>query len=277
MSVKEFITEAPGRLLVDIAHKGCGNDCRYCYVSSRGEKQHLLSYYEIIELYELLGDLIDIKGFTVISFCPNTEPFKSQESTDRVLLIIEKLKEKKCCFQISTKEYISNELLERINKLACEFPIFINISIPILDNRNIEPYALYANDRFDNIKRIHKFDNLKCGLYIKPVLNDTLNKADKYIILINEYLPDYVCTGALFDIVIENMCISTYNPEVAAKIFQNQANSLMRFNQKIKENVPVPIVYSSICAIYKTLKKECKLRLWEHNAHMCEKCPCMNL
>lgn len=277
MSVKELITEVPGRLLVDIAYEGCGNDCKYCYVDSRGKKQRLVSYLDTITLIRLISDIIDRKGFTIISFCPNTEPFKSQESTDRVLLLIEHLKEKNCCFQISTKEYLSNELLERINRAAFESPIFINISIPVIDDPNIEPGALNANDRFDNIKRIHRFGNLKCGLYIKPVLISTLRKAYRYVELIHEYKPDYVCTGAMFDVVIENMCTSTYIPEIATMILEKQANGLIEFNRLLEENVMAPVIYSSICIIYKTLNKKCELRLWEHDKLMCKNCACMGI
>lgn len=207
---QELIIVENKRIFIDVAYYGCGSGCKYCYVPSSSEEQ-LLAPYEDLEKVVWYLSVNHILDNRIVSFCPNTEPFKTRESAERVLFIIRKIKEYQCHIQISTKEYIDDDFLLELEKLAGDNTIFINVSMPFLDISEIEPGAASIKRRVINIERVAQCAHLKCGLYIKPFTKSAFNNLHWYIEIIKEMLPDYVCIGMAFDKKAKIPCTSLYH------------------------------------------------------------------
>lgn len=265
-----FIVENK-RIFIDAAYRGCGNGCKYCYVPSASEKQLLASYEDLKKMVSYLSanHMLDDR---IVSFCPNTEPFKTRESAERVLFVIRQIKEYQCYIQISTKEYIDHDILQELEKLAYENIIFINISIPFLNALEIEPGAADIQKRVENIERIRQCMHLKCGLYIKPCTKDAINNAHWYINIIKKALPDYVCIGAAFDKKTEVPCTSLYHQEDAEALIMSQQKMLKEFASQIESVSECRVVYSSICAITQITQCGCTLDLGCYDRDFCKEC-----
>lgn len=157
------------RVFIDVAYRGCGSGCKYCYVPSASEEQLLASYEDLMKVvyYLCANHMLDDR---IVSFCPNTEPFKTRESAERVLFVIRQIKEYHCYIQISTKEYIDNEILQELEKLAGDNIIFINISMPFLNALEIEPGAASIQKRVENIERIVEYTHFIQGSRISELI-----------------------------------------------------------------------------------------------------------
>ncbi len=264
-------------MFVDIAYTGCGSGCHYCYVESRCNPQQLADYYDLSIVCRKIFTYHKKWNNLIVSFCPNTEPFKSDDSCNRILYILQKLTtynlpDKSIIIQISTKEVMNDTLLNQLEEFSRKIPIFINISLPLFDNNKTEPFAGNQNDRISNIYKIKKHENLKCGLYIKPVSIKTTEHVEKYIYAINRYHPDYVCLGVRFIQKSNPPCLSLYDIEIASNLFLSQDWLLQHLIFLLKKNTECSIVFSSICPIIKMLDAHCSLELWKYNSILCEEC-----
>lgn len=267
---QDLLIVEKGRVFVDVAYRGCGSGCKYCYVSSSAEKQVLASYEDLRQVVEYLNGY-EQNDKCIISFCPNTEPFKMKDSIDRVLFVLRGLQGNRFFVQISTKEYIRDALLHELDILAKENTIFINVSMPFLETQEIEPGAANIKQRVSNIERIQRCPHLKCGLSVKPCTQSAVDNVEQYIAIINKAQPDYVCIGAAFDRQEDD--ISTlYRENDAAKAISEQKNLFMRFAEKVKSSVQCPVVYSSICAIFQASSCTCSLDLSRYDEKLCDSC-----
>lgn len=259
------------RFFIDVAYRGCGSGCKYCYVPSAAEKQQLASYEDLTKIVMLLNQP-DTTTSSIISFCPNTEPFKSSESTERVLFILESLREHRFHIQISTKEHINDALLVKLNALAAKNAIFLNISMPVLSPAQVEPGSATIEERISNLDRMQHCSNLKCGLYIKPCYEIAVNNMEQYIAIINSAKPDYVCIGPAFTGNKESPCATLHHPTDAALLIPAQKNLINKFSEQLRTSIECPVVYSSICAIFQTMQCRCSLDLWQYDESLCRSC-----
>lgn len=259
------------RVFIDVAYRGCGSGCKYCYVPSAPEKQLLASYKDLTKVVSYLSANHMLDN-SIVSFCPNTEPFKTRESAERILFVIRQMNEYKCYIQISTKEYIDNGILQELEQLAGNNTIFINISMPFLNRSEIEPGAADIQKRVENIDRIAQYSHLKCGLYIKPCTKDAINNVHWYIKIIKKVLPDYVCIGGTFNTKTKTTCTSLYCQENAEVIMATQKKMLKEFAQQIESRTKCRVVYSSICAITQIVQCGCTLDLGRYDIDFCKGC-----
>ena len=259
------------RTFVDIAYSGCGSGCKYCYVPSASEKQVLASHEDLIKIVDYLNNS-DLKDGHIISFCPNTEPFKSIESTGRVLFLLQRLQENRYYVQISTKEYIDDALMQELDALAKKNSIFINVSMPILSSQEMEPGTANIEQRFSNIERIRLYPYLRCGLYIKPCFRNAVDNIERYATIISRAKPDYVCIGPAFDKNTLTPCATLHHSEDAALLIPAQKSIFLDFSEKLSLSAKCPIVYSSICAIFQTKQHKCSLGLWRYDENICCSC-----
>lgn len=260
-----------GRIFVDIAYRGCGSGCKYCYVSSAAEAQELASYEDLSQLVEYLRTYYHNDN-QIFSFCPNTEPFKTQASTERVLFVLRGIQGCRCHIQISTKEYIDDTILNELDFLAKKSAIFINVSMPFLESHKIEPCASDIQRRVSNIERIQRYKFLKCGLYIKPCTKDAVSNIDRYITIIKNAKPDYVCIGVSFDKNTEIPCVTLHHEDKAVEIMATQKELVMELAARIRSSTQCSVVYSSICAIFQTVQCKCSLKLWLYSSELCNAC-----
>ncbi len=267
----DLIIVENNRVFIDVAYHGCGSGCKYCYVLSSSEEQLLASYEDLEKMvwYLSVNHILDNR---IVSFCPNTEPFKTRESAERVLFIIRKIKENQCYIQISTKEYIDYNILLELEKLAGDNIIFINVSMPFLNISEIEPGAASIKRRVKNIENVAWCTHLKCGLYIKPFTKSAFNNLHWYIEIINKILPDYVCIGIAFDKKAKIPCTSLYHQEDAEEVIAIQKNMLREFALQIESITNCRVVYSSICAISQIAQIGCTLDLGRYEKGFCKGC-----
>ncbi|SET61480.1 hypothetical protein [[Clostridium] polysaccharolyticum] len=263
------------RIFIDIAFKGCGSGCVYCYSDSSSDKQSLISLYHVDKLCQSVLEKLDDSIYYIISFCPNTEPFKSDESCNLIIRIIKKLRHKKVAFQIATKEFIPLNVLKTLNELSrFKNQIFINISMPYLETKIIEPHAGTCEERIRNIQNIKDFSNLSSCLYIKPYNSFVKNNIDKYIKLIREEKPDYVCVGMKFEekLTSNSTCRTMYTKEIAEKtISKNDFIGILKIKEEL-EKEGVLVYFASTCFIVNCLMIECEQELYKYKPEFCQKC-----
>lgn len=270
VNINDLIIQEKDRIFIDVAYRGCGSGCKYCYVNSAHLEQELASFSDLGKLCDFLSSK-DLDESRIISFCPNTEPFKSQESAERVLFLIDHLSRAGRYFQISTKEKIHDEIFEKLGECR-KSPVFLNISIPTLQSDKYEPNAAPVPLRLENIENAKRFSNIYCGLYIKPLLKTLSNEIDQYLSIIKKYNPHYVCIGAHFNKEWEKPCNSLYHDETAKYVLQKQHDVLLGFLAKVKSATQCLTVCSTVCAIYKIIDIKCDLQLWKYQTAFCNQC-----
>ena len=258
------------RIFLDICEEGCGSNCAYCYVQDKNKPQVLLSQKQILLICNMVKDKVDTN--TIISLCPNTEPFKSIESTQLILFIIRFFLPLGCYIQISTKEKIPEMFLKEISYIH-ESRIFINISMPyIIGAERIEPKAAPVNDRLENFKRIQSYPGVHCCLYIKPFQVKDDEEQKLYIQYIKEYNISVVCVGPQFNVKIELPCTSLHDRVIAKKLMEEQSERINDFIITLREYTSARVYTSSICCIYSEIHKKCKMELYQYNEIMCKDC-----
>lgn len=270
-SFQDLLTLETGRVFIDVAYRGCGSGCKYCYVPTCSEPQELANYEDLAQIADELNQNFRSPG-QIISFCPNTEPFKTQASTDRSLFILRKLEEKRFYIQFSTKEYLSGELLQQLDALSERNPIFINISIPFVGSPGLEPGAADVEQRVSNLERISGYPHLKSCLYIKPCSQNAMDHVQWYIAAIKRVKPDYVCIGVVFNQGVDTPCTTLHRPQEAAQVIPAQKKLLLDFAEKIRLQTQCPVVHSSICVIIQTEKLNCPLNLKQFSPEFCGAC-----
>lgn len=194
------------RVFIDIA-SGCGNNCSYCYISNKNQKQIVFNQEQL----DLLGEnilknenfLSGSKG-TLLSFSPHTEPFKNNVSIKAMIYILKKFLPLGNRVQIATKEVITEEFIDFVKKNVVDVnqvSVFISIS-KVLGYRDAEPFAASINSRFENIE-ICKRNGIKNCLYVKPFLISKSEEMKKLAECIDFYDPDAICIGVYYNENVE--------------------------------------------------------------------------
>lgn len=276
MEIEKYVQREGHRIFVDIARSGCGSGCKYCYVDTAKKRQELLNEQDVDEISDYLSALNGLSN-CFLSFSPNTEPLKSRESYTAVLKIIESVSQYGMPVQISTKERIEPDFLSELEKLAIrEKQFFINISIPYIDEVDImEPLAGKLEERLENFHRLDGFKCVTSCLYIKPFNQMAARKLVKYIKIIQDYKPDYVCVGAAFDIDsgLIQPCRIYYQPDLASELMvRNQIGQMVEFAGNIREKTGVEVTYSTECNIVRMLGISCGVKFYQYRSELCDGC-----
>lgn len=272
--VSSLLSFQRDRAFIDVG-VGCGSGCAYCYTAEAKRPQRLAAQEELDQVCQAVEGR-DIRETRIVSFCPNTEPFKSSQSAALVLSAMERLARPERCFQISTKEKVPDEAFPRLAAVAKTSPVFLNVSIPILRSQEKEPNAASVADRVGNLRRGEGVPGLYRGLYIKPLFQSAFENLPEYRRIIQDYQPDYVCVGVLFSGEAERPCESLYEEAVAPGLIAAQGETVERFAQNVRAFFQGPVVYSSVCAVYRLLKLNCGLALWDYGQDSrgwCHLCP----
>ncbi|MDR2712662.1 MAG: hypothetical protein LBB91_06055 [Clostridiales bacterium] len=273
-ALERLVTVMGRRIFFDIATCGCGSGCKYCYVKSSEIPQSLISIDDAMEIANNLIRLYSGKSM-IISFCPNTEPFKSNSSKDIILSVIEKLSTHGFIFQISTKEVISDETLSRVNSM-CSFPkqVFFNISIPMItESGHWEPKCSPVMQRFHNIQNISRHESLTSCLYIKPFLEETLKDRTKFFDLLKIYPPDYIVIGFEFaDKSAVMPCTMLHNPETASQLSIKDLSKMGAFAKEMKDSFPQITNFSSVCNVNQCFSLQCEIQLNKYDELYCDGC-----
>ncbi len=276
MSLPENVLYIDGRYLIDIASYGCGSGCSYCYVAGRGEPQILLKRGEIASSCAAIAADTNYTENSLISLCPNTEPFKSEAAAGLVLEIIKFFSKRLNPIQLSTKELIDPEVLKAMSQLSeYKNQICINISLPLISRiEQMEPFAADYHGRRRNFANIKKYHDLCSCLYIKPFIEATFLDLTQYIELIFGSEPDYICVGPHFSVQGDEPCLTLYDPGKSRDIFEKgYFDRLMEFSKTLSEVSGNPVFFSSTCVTAEMFPRcGCKMKLYNVSESLCGDC-----
>ena len=269
-AIEKYIILQGDRVFIDICKSGCGSSCKYCYSPYRNDAQELLSLEEIKHICRWIEQKY-MGRIRIISLCPNTEPLKSFNSACLVLYIVEFFTKLSCKIQISTKEKLDVDFLEKLNRIS-KNNVFINISIPLIErSKNIEPYAASVEERFENFKSLKRFNKILSCLYIKPFFS-YIDDYQKYIEYINKLDINCVCVGFNFLNKADIPCVSLYNEDVALQNFNLQKDEMLNFISLVRKETRAKVFASSVCYIYHCNDEGCPLSLHKYSGLLCEDC-----
>ncbi|EWM55034.1 radical SAM protein [Ruminococcus flavefaciens] len=261
-----YVIYEKNRIFIDICEEGCGSGCKYCYVQSKDKDQKLLSIKQIKSICEYIYDNY-MGRIKILSLCPNTEPLKSKESIESVQYIISFFQKTDCYIQISTKEIVPYDFLKKINSYGNQ--IYINISIPVINNPMIEPKARTVDERIRNFQYMHLFKNINFSLYIKPFFKQ---ETDKYLEIINKYKIETVYIGPVFNQKSEIPCTSLYDKKQCINIICNQEKEINDFMLKLRSFTKANVFISSVCKIYNDYGTQCPYIFLGNNHSLCQDC-----
>lgn len=278
-SISQYLQIFNKRVYFDVASNGCGSNCAYCFTKNPEMPQELLPLDLIDKLCQ------DIKQFDncselIISLCPNTEPLKSAQSRSLIYHIIKELCPHVKFIQISTKEYIPIDFLQKLNELTVETgKIRISISLPYVSlTDKIEPGAASVEKRLMNIHNIKLFPSIVSILYLRPFNQQMIADKNIYVDSILEYKPDEICLGAEFvpKVDKEQLCTFMYDNNLAPEIFKSaDINDIFSFASYIREKTGYKVFFSSICNISNCSDYGCILKLYKYDKRYCLDC-CIN-
>jgi len=193
------ITVSEGRFFIDVAEHGCGNGCKYCYISDPAGPQVVIGYEKFIKSLNYILKHPDFKpgrNGSIITLSPNTEPLKSIESKRLVKEVFRYFLKNGNHIQIATKEIVDEDILNYIrNARLYTEQVIVYITITTITNQMIiEPYTSSIDRRLGNFLLLKKHAVLSC-LYIKPIIQATIDDIDKFGEVVTKYCPDLICVG----------------------------------------------------------------------------------
>ena len=197
-------------------------------------------------VHEAIGDARFIAGSngTLISLCPHTEPFKSNDSTNAIVEVVANILPLGNRIQISTKETVPDAFLMSIQSAEHykgQVTVFVSVT-SISDCDVYEPYAPCANVRLSNIVKLREYGILNC-LYIKPFLFLKEN-VPALINTIEEIKPDALCVGIYYQ---EGSAEAFHHPTdktISSKgVSQGMADFLGKYN------LVIPVFTTSSCVV----------------------------
>lgn len=268
------------RFFINITESGCGTDCKYCYING---PNHIQNFIENDLLLYSLEFISSFQGFkkgrkgTLISLCPDTDPFKSKKSIEYIAQILKKFIPYGNPIQISTKEIIPFNILSLISKNQVykgQVVIFISNNT-ISRASEIEPHAPSIDVRFENFKILKKL-NIKSCLYIKPVSNLTLNDSDLYISKILEFDLDFICLGIYYRAEHNEIGkrFEYKHPAHAFDLVSNEKSidNIKKLRKLLIKKIKNPVFHSSVCVSAFARNYYPYPRIWESFPDLCTNC-----
>lgn len=239
------------RVFIDIA-SGCGNNCSYCYISNKNQKQIVFNQEQLDLLVENIlkneNFLSGSKG-TLLSFSPHTEPFMNNLSIEAIIYLLKKFLPLGNRVQIATKEVLTEEIINFIKQNAVDVnqvSVFISIS-KVLDYRNTEPFAASINARLKNIE-ICKKNGIKNCLYIKPFLVSKSEEMKKLLECIEFFDPDAICIGVFYNVNVEKR--GKAHPTEKQLYSYGISTDMIRFMDLYNYNKPIFLTSSCVVSYF---------------------------
>lgn len=263
----------PGRVFVNITSEGCGSGCSYCYVTNFRGPQVFLSADDVDDSVEqMLKDPRFQPGpyGTIVSFCPDTEPFKNEQSTRLVLRAARRLLPLGNPVQFSTKEIVPDEVLRVVGAQATgpDQVVFFLSATSVTAADRIEPHAAPIPDRLANIARL-RAAGLRSCLYVKPFLPATHKDCDQFIEAVRTHRPDAVVVGILYTAREEPGRLHPVHQGLSSRgIDQRFAD----FVDRMKATTSTPLFHSASCVTSWLLDREPSPRIRIRFPELCVAC-----
>jgi len=265
------------RYFINISKSGCGNGCKYCYVKGASSKQELLSLDKVelsLKYIEKHKNFSTGNTGSLISLCPDTEPFKSEKSEELIIQVLKKFLPLGNPIQISTKQKTPEKILQIIscNQVYQGQVVLFISSNTISRHSEIEPFADGVEKRFTSFIKCKEMNITTC-LYIKPITHLTLSDTELYIKMIHKYQPDYICAGILYDLNNYNEHNKYAHPaHTEIKISYSSLKNISDFKSRISKRISIPIFHSSICVSAYARDYYPSPHIWEDFKELCINC-----
>jgi len=263
------------RAFVNITTRGCGSGCSYCYIDGPKLRQSFVAETEIKRTAKALlahEDFIPGRMGTIVSLCPDSDPFKTPESVRLFEMLLCEVIPLGNPIQIPTKEVYPASSLALIARLAHRNQVVAFTSFSTLARAaTVEPGAASIADRFDNFRRCRDH-GVFSGLYLKPFLPSTVRDLEEFILRTNETRPDSLCVGILYS-TTDKGDQSEYNHPVHAELSAKPIDDAFKhFVERFKIATGVPMFHSSVCVSAYALNRFPTPHIWRSYPSLCVGC-----
>lgn len=183
---------------------GCTVNCGYCFIFEYGHPRKPVLFdatgREIAAWLEEQRDFTKGRNGTLISIAPSTEPFLTEEITNKTLEIVEALSMFENPIQISTKKAPHLDILRKLSllqRLEGQITLFFTIT-SITNWKMLEPGADSPQKRFASLLLAQQTGINVC-LYIKPAIPGITDiDLDRFIENIKQYEIKIVVVGTMY-------------------------------------------------------------------------------
>lgn len=263
------------RVFVNITTSGCGSGCSYCYIINPTGKQVFVDMGALTGSGDALRAHPDFRPGprgTIISLCPDSDPFKVPEATMRTEEVLRSVLPLGNPVQIPTKEKMPLSTLRLIRDNAAHNQVVMFTSFSSLAKASkIEPNAASVEDRVSNFRACREH-GVFSGMYLKPFLPSTLNDLDQVISILKESPPDSICVGILYS-TTDKADSTAYGHPVHSNLTAGAIDTKFeRFVEGIKANSSVPLFHSSVCVTAWALDRYPTPHIWIDHPTLCVNC-----
>lgn len=244
-------TDPSARVFVNITRRGCGSGCSYCYVEEFQAPQVLLSEQEVVSAIEAtMAEPLFVNGRegTIVSFCPDTEPFKTEISTELMIKAVTLAASRGNRIQISTKEVVPLTFWKACSKLQRyygQFVVFVSLTT-FRKAATVEPFAAVPEQRLTNFAAA-KADGIAACLYVKPFTKVTGSDLWFFQAAVAASRPSAVCVGMIYQSSVPAVESMGKHPAHAELSTRGVTTSLENFVAALEKSCDVPIFYTSVC------------------------------
>ena len=277
------IVATPGRFFVNVTSSGCGSSCAYCYVDGFRQGQVALTPDDLEESLRLMtahpGFAAGPRG-TLVSMCPDTEPFKTSVSTALVAQVLSRVLPIGNPLQLSTKEPVPPAILELIRerrRFAGQVILFTSSST-ISKAATVEPSASPPAARFTNFEACRLYGITSC-LYVKPFLPATYADLELYVDVARNYRPSTACVGVLYKPSRAGEAANSPRPgskfhhpvhtELEAPALET---SVIEFRARLAQVLEGPVFHSSVCVSAHARGWYPSPHIWRELPDLCVRC-----
>jgi len=266
--------QMPGRVFVNITTHGCGSGCSYCYIDGPTQSQNQLSHAEIVSSLDWLRRHPRFQqgpSGTVISLCPDTEPFKTTTSAQRIGWILQRVLPWGNRIQIATKEQVPAEILMAIerHRAALRQVVLFTTITTISRAKSIEPHAAAPDARAKNFESCRLASVVSC-LYIKPFLPATAHDYTAFAELAGKARPDAICVGVLYKSTDVGQPLT--HPVHGRMQSPGLEPSCLAFAERLKRDTQVPVFHTAVCVSAWASASLAAPRIWLDYPELCVGC-----
>ena len=224
------------------SYNGCTINCKYCILSSLGNRKNVR---KVEDEKELVKKLLSLKLYSPeipISVNNQTDPFLNKEIFESTISVLHEMEKNEIPnpILIITKGYITEEQIERLGKIALNIIILYTFSglSEKLENRN-------ETLQIETLKRLSRLQNCKLINYYRPVI-EGINSDEETIEHVAKIVTKY-CKAS----IVSGIRMNTHLKQVFEK---SGINVPEKYDPDHK--VLYPETYSRIRNIFKNVKKE---------------------
>lgn len=263
------------RVFINITRSGCGSGCAYCYIQRPKGRQDFVPREQIASTARNLAadrDFTAGRMGTIISLCPDSDPFKTDESTRLFEILLREIIPLGNPIQIPTKEVYPLTTLRLIAQLAAPGQVIALTSFTTISRAaKIEPGAASITERFGNFLRCRDHGVHGC-LYLKPFLPSTARDIDDFVTLSRAFQPDSACIGIFYSTKVDE-AESSFTHPVHDRLTAREIDTTFRdFVARYRAETGIAVFHSSVCVSAHALNRFPRPHIWRAYPSLCVGC-----